>query len=199
MIKKFKQWLNESHINEDKGEHSYGCAMVFFDFPQINDIHSQIDEEDVYKGDEEDEDDNRSYGLEKDSHATLLYGLHDDEVDPSEVLEICTDVEYPVLKLEKVSTFENEKYDVLKFDVDCDVLHQINKKLKSLPHTNKFPDYHPHSTIAYLKPGTGKKYVEKFNELEEEVEPSKIVYSRSNGDKEEKRVKLAPKKEDSND
>jgi hypothetical protein len=60
-----------------------------------------------------------------------------------------------------------DKYDVLKFDVRYPTksgafLHKINSKLQELPHTNGFPDYHPHSTIAYLKSGSGKKYIEKF-------------------------------------
>jgi 2'-5' RNA ligase len=79
------------------------------------------------------------------------------------------------------SLFENEQYDVLKFDVQNSALYEINAKLCELPHTTNFPDYHPHATIGYLKPGAGKKYVEKFKNKEYEVTPNRIVYSKPNG------------------
>jgi 2'-5' RNA ligase len=77
-----------------------------------------------------------------------------------------------------VSLFENAKYDVLKFDVENPVLAEINTELSKLPHTTNFPDYHPHATIGYLKPGTGKKYVDLFNGDRHDVSAHKIVYSK---------------------
>jgi 2'-5' RNA ligase len=162
----------------------------------MEDLHSKIEEADIYRGKDGDD---RSYGLEDESHVTLLYGLHDDEVDPEDVMKICTSEKYPDCKLHNVSLFENNDYDVLKFDVDCDlneegrgrsqmILHKINKQLTKLPHSTKFPDYHPHATIAYLKPGTGKKYVKLFNEAEFTAPADKIVYSRPDGEKIEKKV-----------
>lgn len=178
MILKFKEWINGSKINEDKGTHEYSCAMVYYDLPEMESLHSQIDEEDVYK----DEND-RSYGLENEPHATLLYGLHDNEVDPEDVKEICTNHEYPELKLHNISAFKNAKYDVLKFDIESDKLHQVNKELSKLPYSSDYPDYHPHSTIGYLKTGKADKYIEKFKGKEFIVNPSHIVYSRPNGEK----------------
>jgi hypothetical protein len=49
--------------------------------------------------------------------------------------------------------FENELYDVLKFDVKREKsLFDCNKDLMKFPHTTDYPDYHPHLTISYLKP-----------------------------------------------
>lgn len=77
--------------------------------------------------------------------------------------------------------------DVLKFDVkDCDHLHEINAELRKKPHTSNFPDYHPHATIAYLKPGTAKSYVEKHKDVSETVKPTEIVYSKADGTKRRK-------------
>ena len=42
--------------------------------------------------------------------------------------------------------------------------------------TQTFPEYHPHMTLAYVKPGTGKKYVSNLDEPFE-VTFTKGVYS----------------------
>lgn len=161
-----------------KKVHDFGCVMLYFDNPKMKEIHSQIDEKDVYT-----EDEDSSFGLEDESHTTLLYGLHE-EVEENDVFSTIKKTKIPKsVKLNNVSLFENEKYDVLKFDVDESKFHEINKNLTSFPHTTSFPDYHPHSTIGYLKKGKGKKYVEKFKDLSIKVFPKKIVYSQTDGSK----------------
>jgi hypothetical protein len=60
--------------------------------------------------------------------------------------------------------------------------------LVKLPHTTDYPDYHPHSTIAYLKKGKGEKYTDKLKGAEYIVNPSKIVYSKPDGNKIEKSI-----------
>lgn len=177
MIKSFTQFI--AGLFEKKGDsHSYGCAMVYFDFPQMQEFHAEIEPEDVYT-----EDGDRSFGLEDEPHTTLLYGLHSNEIDDDTVMDICTSQPIGPLTLVNASLFENEKYDVLKFDVQNSALYEINAKLSELPHTTNFPDYHPHATIGYLKPGMGKKYVEKFKNKTYEVNPNKIVYSKPDGDR----------------
>lgn len=148
--------LFEQFIAEKEGDaYEYGCVMLHFDFPQIKDIHAQIAEEDLYT-----EEEDRSYGLEDESHCTLLYGLHG-EVTPEEIKEIVSKFKFENCKATNLSLFEND-YDVLKFDIVGDNLHECNEELAKLPHTNKFPDYNPHMTIAYLKKGKGAKYVSMF-------------------------------------
>ena len=58
------------------------------------------------------------------------------------------------------------------------------------PYTSNFPDYHPHMTIGYLKPGTGKKYTEKLKNQEYELTPIYAVYSKPNGEKEKLKIKI---------
>jgi 2'-5' RNA ligase len=151
--------------------------MIFLDFPEMKELQKEIDKDDLYE--EEDDD---SYGLEKEPHVTLLYGLHD-AVDPWEVKDIVRSVEYGPIEATKVTAFENEKYDVLKFDIKCKELHKVNKLLQELPHTNKFKDYVPHATIAYLKPGTAKKYIKLFKSKKFNPLVKKGVYSMPDGDK----------------
>lgn len=170
----FKDWKN---LNEKKTQtYDYGCSMVYFNSKAIPQIQEAIDPEDIYTEGE------GTYGLEDEHHTTLLYGIHDDEVDENDVMRISAG-QIPPLVLSTASAFENEKFDVLKFDVESDKLHEINAELSKLPHTNNFPDYHPHATIGYLKPGTAKKYIEKFAGLTETVNPTEIVYSKPNGTK----------------
>ncbi len=96
-------------------------------------------------------------GRETDHHITVKYGLHtDDARDLQRVL----DGEPPVrAKLGKTSLFETPEHDVLKIEVDSPDLHRLNAKVsKHLEHTDSFPDYVPHATLAYVKSGKGKNY-----------------------------------------
>lgn len=169
---------------EKKQTFKLGCVMAHFDFPELENIHSKIDPKDIYT-----EEGDRSYGLEKESHVTLLYGIHSDEVTDDEVFSKIEHVDFKKIQLDTVSIFENEKYDVLKFSAYNDQLPQANKALKQLPFSSDYPDYKPHCTIGYLKPGTGKKYVEMFKDAHYSIVPTKIVYSKPNGDKIEKLIK----------
>lgn len=45
-------------------------------------------------------------------------------------------------------------------------------------------------TIAYLKPGVAKKYIEKFQGYEFEMTPTHAVYSKPNGDQITLEIKL---------
>lgn len=180
MIQNFNAWKESKQINEAEGQtYDYGCAMLYFNMPQMQQLHESIAQEDIFtkEGD-------RSFGLETEPHVTLLYGLHHD-VDHDAVTDTCQNCAYPNLTLKNASCFNNDEYDVLKFDVDSPELHSVNAELSKFPHTTNFPDYHPHSTVAYLKKGTGQKYVDKFKDQEHQVTPNKIVYSMASGEKRE--------------
>ena len=170
-------------ILEKKGDnYAYGCAMLDFNFPQMKSIHSKIDDEDLYT-----EEGDRTFAKETEPHITLLYGLHP-EVTFEEVKDKLKDIKFTDLVIHKPSLFENEKYDVLKFDVTYPTkggafLTKANAALKELPFTSDFPKYHAHVTIAYVKPGLGKKYTEMFKDQEYKITPTKIVYSNADGTK----------------
>jgi hypothetical protein len=156
-------------------KYEYGCAMLYFDFPQINEIHDLIDSDDIYT-----EEGDTTFGLEKEPHTTLLFGLHDG-VTTDDISKVLTGFKYGNCNIKSASLFENEKYDVLKFDVDGENLHETNAKLRKFPHTNNFPDYHPHMTIAYIKPGMGKKYVDLLKGKSFQLLPQHAVYSKPDG------------------
>ncbi len=60
-------------------------------------------------------------------------------------------------------------------------MDNLNKEISKLPNNDKFIDYKPHITIAFLLPGKGKKYInDNFKGV---AKPYKLLYSKSNGDK----------------
>lgn len=176
----------KSLLNEDNGKHEYGCVMIYYSFPEMSDIHSQIKDEDVFRGSE---DDDREYGLETEPHCTLLFGLHE-EVTLQQVEDIVSEYTYYTAQLKNASLFENAQYDVLKFEVSADNIHQANKDLKTLPFTTEYPDYNPHLTIGYLKSGTGKKYTKVLKGKEYDVAPQYIIYSTPSGKKHKINIKV---------
>jgi len=169
------EFVNNSKVDEST-VHDYGCVMGFFPTGKYWDsITNIVKKEDLYLDKDDD-----SYGLEDEPHITLLYGLHSDIPD-SDVEDIVKEFKAPTLILNEISVFENENFDVLKFDVHHDALIDMNKKLTTLPYTTDYPNYKAHTTIAYVKPGLGKKYAIKIDGIE--VIPEKIVYSKVDGSK----------------
>lgn len=171
-------------LTEEKQTYDYGCAMLYFIFPEMNKIHDAINPDDVYT-----QEGDRSFGFETEPHCTLLYGLHDG-VATEDVKKVLDKYTYTTLKAHNASLFENPDYDVLKFDIKGDNIHETNKDLQQYPFTSNFPDYHPHMTIAYLKPGTGKRYAKMLKEFEYDLIPQYVVYSKPNGDKDKIKIKV---------
>ena len=159
----------------DATPHSYGCVMLYFNFPEINKIHNVIRPDHVFN-DETDP----TFGLETEPHTTLLYGLHP-EVTIDNVKDVLKNYDYSHCDIYNPSLFENEKYDVLKYDVNGKNLHETNKHLREYPFTSDFPDYHPHLTVAYLKKGLGKKYAKILENSKYKLKPTHAVYLQYNG------------------
>ena len=97
-------------------------------------------------------------GREDEPHVTVLYGLHDP--DPAPVKDFLKRDRPFEIVLGKLSLFDtNEKFDVLKIDVEGKKLHNINRRLRgNFKHWTSYPKYIPHVTIAYLKKGKGEEW-----------------------------------------
>jgi 2'-5' RNA ligase len=175
-IKLYEEFMSDL-VNEKKTTYDYGCAMIYFEFPEMESLHKQIDKEDVFV-----DPNDSTFGLETEPHCTLLYGLHAD-VAVNTIKKIVDGFDFGECTIEGASLFENEKFDVLKFDVTGSGLHDCNAALVKLPHTTDYPNYHPHMTIAYLKNGMGKKYVDLLGTEKRTLKPSYIVYSQPDGTK----------------
>lgn len=140
-----------SLIHESNAVRSYSCLMLNCNFlaNEIKEIQSEICPCDVY-------DEEPGHGLETEFHATALYGIHTDKLK-----EIRDKVQIKPVKIKfgKLSLFENEKYDVLKFDIISHDMVKLNKQLcENIAYTNSYKDYKCHATVSYIQHKKGKLY-----------------------------------------
>lgn len=138
-------------IMESHAPRSYSCLMMDMSFlrKELREIQEQIRPCDLC--------DMPGHGLAKDFHCTALYGLH---TDKASLVTDTVELKPITFKIGKISLFEKDDYEVLKFHIISPDIVKLNKDLrKNLEYTNSFPDYMPHATIAYLNPGTGHNYL----------------------------------------
>jgi 2'-5' RNA ligase len=129
-------------------------------------------------------------GRETEPHITVKYGLHG--FDPKFVQEALAGEKAARVKLGKVSLFENDKFDVVKVDVESSDLHRLNQKVsESQPQTETHPGYKPHVTIAYVKKGRGQKYVGDTSFEGREVTLDNVTFSGRDGERTEIPLKAA--------
>lgn len=177
--------MNESAniLGEAKSpRYDFGCLMAFFQPPVWDRLLDVIDVDDIYEGE-------GGFGLEHDPHVTVLFGFHDDKVDVKELKGFVKDIigkRKLTFQFGEASIFDNPLYDVLKFDVidTTGILNELNSAIRSrYEHTNSFPDYHPHATIAYIKKGEGQKYADLINrsDFQMTIVPDRMVYSKPPG------------------
>jgi len=141
----------------------YGCLMLTDQIYDWNEQASFIDQNDIIDHPHKAE---KVPGIEDECHVTILYGFHQ-ENDVDYIKQVIDEFTKKSIQIEltDISCFSNEEYDVIKYDVSSDILHQMNAALKYYcPFTSNFPEYHPHMTIAYVKKGEGEKYCKTFDE-----------------------------------
>ena len=175
--KQFKK-MNEKTENQS---YSSGCIMGYFDTAFKN---PKIAKGDLYNDDE------NNYGLEIEPHVTVLYGLKDDEIEEDEVVKLFSIINGPEVSASKITLFKNEKYDVVKWDIESEELTILNKMVTSMfPFKSDFPDYHAHVTIAYCLPGKGSTYEQELKKsLNKKIDY--WIYSKADG----KKIKIVPGK-----
>lgn len=159
-------WLNEQKADDPK----YGCVMMEAKIPNWEEYHTAgIEEDDVFIKPLDE-----SYGLESQPHVTIVYGIHEDEIDEETIANVIKENLKPLtVKIEEVDIFEGKEYDVVKYNVPVTPeLKKYRALFLKFPNTQNFPEYRPHMTIAYVKPGTGKKYRRKLRE------PFKVTFTK---------------------
>jgi 2'-5' RNA ligase len=155
-------------------EHSYGCAMASLAITkgEWDKVQSLIEDDELYTEEE-------GHGRELEPHVTILYGLHK-KVKDDELKEVIEEWDSFPVELKTVGLFENDKFDVVKFSITSSKLNKYNKELREFPHTNNYPDYKAHATIAYVKPGKGKEIIKRYKDFEGlDIECLKIKYSKA--------------------
>lgn len=162
---------------ENSVPRSYSCLMLDLGFlkAEFDELQEKICPCEIY-------DLEPGYGLENEPHITIKYGLHEQRFD-----QILSKMKFkPVtFSLTEISLFENDKYDVLKFDVKSKDLHKLNKIVSdNFDCTDSYPNYHPHSTIAYLLPGKGNYYTKlKARIIGKTYSSNRIIFSNAAGQK----------------
>jgi 2'-5' RNA ligase len=98
-------------------------------------------------------------GREQVAHITLKYGFHDDK--PSDQLRDAVKKAGPIkARFSRLGKFSAPEHEVLILEVDSTDLHRLNKAVSAaMEHTDTHPQYKPHCTVAYVKPGTASKYL----------------------------------------
>lgn len=176
---KIKSYID--FIRESSGQHEFGCAMVELNDENFqnmfNEVTLNIDKADVYE-----EPGQTTHGIEDNPHLTLLYGF-EKEVKIEDIKSKLRGFKDITIEIDGVGLFENEKFDVLKFNVkSTQQLNDIHNKLSELPNKDKYDNYVPHITIAYLKKGTGAQHIDKTKKMILS-NLNNISYSNPSGDK----------------
>jgi 2'-5' RNA ligase len=181
--------INIDPVNQStKAKSNLGCVMAVLDPTKFKSLTDQIDKEDLYI----DKTDPVKTGSLKEFHITLLYGI-DPSVLLSSVKEIMARIpDFPnydgssidniVLQskptIEKINAFYpvGKDYEVLVLEVEAKSLTTANLYLTELPFENDYPEYRPHITLAYLKKGTVKKYLDLPVNIRD-LEITEIIFS----------------------
>jgi 2'-5' RNA ligase len=193
LLKDYESGIMKIDIEGDKlmifkNDAKYDCIMfnAKFDKEKWNDVLAQIDKSDLY----EDPEGIEEFGLENQPHITVIFGIHSTENDRTKLIEKIKKYKPIKLKVSDIGMFETDKYDVLKLDIKPtkELLKYRDDLISTTKNTQSYPEYHPHMTLAYVKKGTGKKYLKKLKFNFNEFEFDTIIYSDHKYNK--KKIKL---------
>jgi hypothetical protein len=166
-------------LRKNRGPHRFSCVLADLPPDAAREVivwgEETIPEPDLYH-----DPDDPSFGREREPHITVKYGLHDSEPG---LLAVLFRLVPPIpVTLGRVSCFYSERYDVVKVEVKSPLLHLLNGLVSALvPVTDTYPTYVPHVTIAYVKPGEGKKYEGRTPFLGRRLRLAHVTFSSKGG------------------
>jgi 2'-5' RNA ligase len=138
-----------------EGRYDYGCLMGIIDEEISRKIldfnYNLIEDKHLYK-------DGKNYGREHHPHVTIKYGFTKSYTE-KQMKKMLGKIKPFKVKVTEIDIFENDKCDVIILNIKSDVLEKLNKKFSELPNEDEYPNYKPHITLAYVKKGTGKKFI----------------------------------------
>lgn len=102
-------------------------------------------------------------GIVTDPHISLLTDLEITFPD-SELRSIIRQIPTFTVDFGPISFFRNGKVDVIKIEIISEQLNAIHYNLRSLiPNHYSFDEYQPHSTLAFVKPGSCDSILNQAN------------------------------------
>jgi len=132
---------------KEQNKYAWVQFKITDDGGYFNNFKSYIPEDALYR-------EENKYGMEKNPHVTVLYGL-DNNVTLKDIRKTLWGAEIPKSLVGfGISEFtDDNRYDVVKLDVISPrSLWLLNDLLCSLPVPGMtYPDFKPHMTVAYVK------------------------------------------------
>ena len=156
-----------------EAKYPYGCIMASIEGVSRDQIlklnHDLIPDGIIYDNNK------HEFGRETDTHVTIKFGFTE-HYTIEEMRDLLKDITSFVIKFGEISIFKNDKFDVVKIDVESNTLNRLNKQFSKLPNEDEHPNYHAHCTLAYVDPGRGSDFVNKNKKISDAT-IRKIVYS----------------------
>lgn len=147
-------------------EYEFATTQAIYDAKVTRDlldfIHTEISDEDVFESEEL-----GIEGKERKPHITLLYGIKEQVPNIPKLEQLIQN--HPAMSRVGwggLGKFDAETHEVLIIEIDSPEAHELFADLNQLyqDNANSYPDYHPHTCLAYVKRGTADKYIEEFGE-----------------------------------
>ncbi len=172
----------KAHPPIEGGGHKYGCVMAVLPLPLADKIKAWAKKA-IWPQHLAPE------GLEETLHVTVKYGLErGDEETLNQLRALMARTGPFTIKLaNELSLFRGGKDgDVLKVAVEGKELRELNRAItQGTPCFDKYPDYSPHITLAYLDPAFAPGYaLHRPPFLGQEVEITEVEWSGADGRKE---------------
>lgn len=139
-----------------------GCLMLSTPMMEevVSRIHDDLERILISHGYRRDED----FEFDKYIHITVAFGINI-QTDINLIKEIVRN-RPSYFQITELSLFENENFDIIKFDVMSSDLRILNHIIKSkMEVKSTFYNYHPHLTVAYVPKGMGRELIARLNKL----------------------------------
>ena len=161
-------------------EYDYATTQAIYDAETTRDIldfvHEKIKPDDVYENEKED-----IKGKEDKPHITLLYGIKERKPNVEKLTQMIQN--HPALTQVAwvgLDKFEADQYDVLIIKIESKECEELFADLNNLypDNANSYPDYKPHTALAYVQRGKADSYIEEYGEafVDPSVQISKIEF-----------------------
>lgn len=156
-------------------KYDYGCVMAQMP-PSVSSqfiaFGKKIIPDDILYFNSNEPDD---YGREKEMHITIKFGLTQ-SYSKEQMGQMLKGTKPFYISILGMDIFQNPEFDVVKFNISGDALHQLRKVFDALPNADEHKVFHPHMTIAYVKAGMGEQY-KKMTKSNSQIPVNLIKYS----------------------